>query len=156
MQTKNDYDIEWKKVLSDGSTESGTGIFNGDIGKIVSCNEIIKQITVDFDGKLAIYNYGMLENLELAYAITVHKSQGSEYDYVVLTIFGVYDRLNYRNLLYTAVTRAKKLLVIVGSRDSIRDMINNMSAPERNTCLLEMLKEVVKDSGDENYAQEVF
>ena len=149
MQTKNDYDIEWKKVLPDGSTESGAGIFNGDIGKIVSCNEMMKQITVDFDGKLATYNYGMLEDLELAYAITVHKSQGSEYEYVVLAIFGVYDRLNYRNLLYTAVTRAKKLLVIVGSKDSIRDMINNQSAPERNTCLLEMLKEVDRDNESE-------
>lgn len=145
LQTKNDYDITWQK--KDGEkTESGAGIFNGDIGRIVSCDKITRSLKVEFDGKTAEYTADMLENLELAYAITVHKSQGSEFDAVILTIFEGYDKLFYRNLLYTAVTRAKKLLIIIGSSKRVEFMIDNNRRTLRYTCLKEMLKEC---SGDE-------
>lgn len=136
MQTKNDYDIEWKK---DG--EKGHGIFNGDIGVITRLNRILGDIEIDFDGRLATYNSAMLDNLELAYAATVHKSQGSEFDAVVLPILGGYDKLYFRNLLYTAVTRAKKLLVIVGSVRRLEFMVSNNRKMNRYTCLKEMLIE---------------
>ena len=140
MQTKNDYDIVWSKDTG-SKTEQGTGIFNGDIGHIVSVNKFLKTAVIDFDGRVAVYNYSMLENIELAYAVTVHKSQGSEFDAVILTVFTGFDKLYYRNLLYTAVTRAKKLLVIVGSSKRIEFMINNNIRNQRFTCLKEMLKE---------------
>lgn len=140
MQTKNDYDIVWTKETDD-KKEQGTGIFNGDIGQIVSVNKFLKTAVIDFDGRVAVYNYSMLENLELAYAVTVHKSQGSEFDAVILTVFTGYDKLYYRNLLYTAVTRAKKLLIIVGSSKRVEFMINNNIRNQRFTCLKDMLKE---------------
>jgi exodeoxyribonuclease V alpha subunit len=146
MQTKNDYDIIWKKRDGEKS-ESGAGIFNGDIGRIIACNKILRTLTIDFDGREAVYSGDMLENLELAYAITVHKSQGSEYDAVILTVFGGYDKLYYRNLLYTAVTRAKKLLIIVGQNQRVDFMIDNNRRTLRYTCLKDLLKEL---NGDEN------
>ena len=136
MQTKNDYEIEWKK---DG--EKGAGIFNGDIGVIVRLNRLLGAIDIDFDGRLATYNIEMLENVELAYAATVHKSQGSEFDAVILPILGGYDKLYFRNLLYTAVTRAKKLLVIVGSKNRLEFMVKNNRRMNRYTCLKQMLCE---------------
>ena len=147
MQTKNDYDITWTKD-SGGKTEQGTGIFNGDIGHIISVNKFLKTAVIDFDGRVAVYNYSMLENIELAYAVTVHKSQGSEFDAVILTVFTGYDKLYYRNLLYTAVTRAKKLLIIVGSSKRVEFMINNNIRNQRFTCLKEMLKEQDSDETD--------
>ncbi|MGN0632823.1 MAG: ATP-dependent RecD-like DNA helicase [Oscillospiraceae bacterium] len=144
MQTKNDYDITWKKT--DGEkTESGAGIFNGDIGRITACNKILKTLTIDFEGRVANYTADMLDNLELAYAVTVHKSQGSEFDAVILTVFGGYDKLYYRNLLYTAVTRAKKLLIIVGNNQRVDFMIDNNRRMLRYTCLKELLKEQNND-----------
>lgn len=142
MQTKNDYEILWKKTFDDETTESGAGIFNGDIGIIISANKILKTITIDFEGRVAIYSAQMLENLELAYAVTVHKSQGSEFDAVILTVFGGFDKLYYRNLLYTAVTRAKKLLIIIGSKKRVEFMIDNDRRTLRYTCLKNMLKEI--------------
>ncbi len=136
MQTKNDYDISWKK-----GEEKGTGIFNGDIGVIVKLNKILGNITIDFDGRVAEYNVGMLDNLELAYAATVHKSQGSEFDAVVIPILGGYDQLYFRNLLYTAVTRAKKLIVIVGSVKRLEFMVQNNRKMNRYTCLKQMMIE---------------
>ncbi len=136
MQTKNDYDIEWKK-----GDERGTGIFNGDIGVIRRLNRLLGEIEIDFDGRVAVYNTEMLENVELAYAATVHKSQGSEFDAVILPILGGYDKLYFRNLLYTAVTRAKKLLVIVGSKKRLEFMIGNNLKMNRYTCLKQMLCE---------------
>ena len=149
MQTKNDYDIVWSKEVGD-KTEKGTGIFNGDIGHIVSVNKYLKTAVIDFDGRVAVYNYSMLENIELAYAVTVHKSQGSEFDAVILTVFTGYDKLYYRNLLYTAVTRAKKLLIIVGSSKRVEFMINNNIRNLRFTCLKDMLKEQDGDETDTN------
>lgn len=139
MQTKNDYDIIWTKKTGDVS-ESGSGIFNGDIGIITNVNKVLKTLTIDFDGREAVYNEAMLDNIDLAYAITVHKSQGCEFDAVILTVFGGFDKLYYRNLLYTAVTRAKKLLIIAGSSKRVEYMINNDKRSIRYTCLKEMLR----------------
>ena len=148
MQTKNNYDLIWHKK-SGGKTESGAGIFNGDIGRITSCNRLTKQLTVDFDGRETVYESDMLSDLELAYAITVHKSQGSEYDAVILVVFRGFDKLYYRNLLYTAVTRAKKLLIIVGDNERIDFMIDNCRRNERFTCLTELLKEMNSDDAEQ-------
>lgn len=149
MQTKNDYEIIWKKQLDDENTESGTGIFNGDIGIIIGVNKILKTVTIDFDGRVAVYNESMLDNIVLAYAITVHKSQGSEYDAVILTALGGYDKLYYRNLLYTAVTRAKKLLIIVGSTKRVEFMIANNVRMQRFTALKNMLMDNAGEQEDE-------
>ena len=112
MQTKNDYEILWKKQLDDDKTESGAGIFNGDIGVILAVNKVLRTATIDFEGRVCIYSGTMFDNLELAYAVTVHKSQGSEFNVVILAVFGGFDKLYYRNLLYTAVTRARKNIYV--------------------------------------------
>lgn len=146
MQTKNDYEIDWKK-----DDERGTGIFNGDIGVILRLNRLLGEIEIDFDGRVAVYNTEMLDNLELAYAATVHKSQGSEFDAVILPVLGGYDKLYFRNLLYTAVTRAKKLLVIVGSKNRLEFMVKNNRRMNRYTCLRQMLcEEAYGSSTEEN------
>lgn len=151
MQTKNDYEILWKKIITEEKTESGAGIFNGDIGIIIGVNKILKTVTIDFEGRVAVYNQQMLDNLELAYAVTVHKSQGSEFDVVILSVFGGFDKLYYRNLLYTAVTRAKKMLIIVGSKNRVDFMIDNNRRNLRYTALKNMLMELVEgdDSGQQ-------
>ena len=154
MQTKNDYDILWTKTVGD-KEEQGTGVFNGDIGHIVAVNKFLKTATIDFDGRVAVYNYSMLENIELAYAVTVHKSQGSEFDAVILTLFSGFDKLYYRNLLYTAVTRAKKLLIIVGKSKRVEYMINNNIRNQRFTCLKEMLIEQNGNDDEQESIEEV-
>lgn len=136
MQVKNDYDLEWKK-----DKEDGTGIFNGDIGVITKLNGILGVMEIDFDGRICKYDTKNLDNLELSYAATVHKSQGCEFDAVIIPILGGYDRLYFRNLLYTAVTRAKKLLVIVGSAKRLEFMIKNNIRMNRYTCLEDMLRQ---------------
>ncbi|MBQ1538217.1 MAG: ATP-dependent RecD-like DNA helicase [Ruminococcus sp.] len=145
MQNHNDYEILWKKKVGD-KTEEGAGIFNGDIGRIIKCNKVLRTLTIDFDGRIAEYTGEMLSYLELAYAITVHKSQGSEYDAVILTIFDGYEKLYYRNLLYTAVTRAKKLLIIIGQNRLVDYMIDNNRRDLRYTCLKYLLKELNGDA----------
>lgn len=134
MQTKNNYDIVW---TMDG--EQGTGIFNGDIGRIVKIQKYTHEVMINFDGRVASYTIEMLEQIELAYAITVHKSQGSEFDIVIMPILGGYEKLYYRNLLYTAVTRAKRMMIIVGSKNKIEEMVNNNRRSLRYTCLKEQL-----------------
>ncbi len=136
MQIKNDYDLEWTK-----DDEKGTGIFNGDIGIILKLNRILGTMEIDFEGRICSYGTQSLDNLELAYAATVHKSQGSEFDAVIIPVLGGYDMLYFRNLLYTAVTRAKKLLVIVGSAKRLEFMINNNRKMNRYTCLCSMMRE---------------
>lgn len=136
MQTKNNYDIKWVR-----DDEKGSGIFNGDIGTVVDVNKLSMSLKIDFEGRICIYNLGMIENLELAYAITVHKSQGSEFNVVILPLFGGYDKLYYRNLLYTAVTRAKKMLIIVGSTNRVSFMVENNRRTNRYSCLKNMLEE---------------
>lgn len=134
MQIKNNYDIEWTS-----KTESGWGVFNGDIGVVESINAVSETVVVCFDDKKAEYTKENISELELAYAITVHKSQGSEFDCVVLPIFDVPTKLQYRNLIYTAVTRAKKLLVIVGSKKILTQMVENDRKTRRFTFLKEFI-----------------
>ena len=147
MQTKNNYDITWKRLDDEGDEiEQGAGVFNGDIGRITALNRVLGVITIDFEGRICKYNTDMLEDVELAYAVTVHKSQGSEFDVVILSAFKGYDKLYYRNLLYTAVTRAKKLLIIVGSSNRVEYMIKNNRRTNRYTALRNMLCETIEET----------
>lgn len=136
MQTKNNYDIVWRK-----DDEQGSGIFNGDIGRIVNINPPAMTAVIDFDGRVASYPFDLLSQVELAYAITVHKSQGCEFDAVIMPILGGFEKLYYRNLLYTAVTRAKRLLILIGSEAKINSMVDNNRRTRRYTCLRSMLAE---------------
>lgn len=141
MQTKNNYDIVWSK---DG--EQGAGIYNGDIGKILSINRARLELIVDFDGRIAVYTFDMADQLELAYAVTAHKSQGSEFEAVIIPLLGGFDKLYYRNLLYTAVTRAKRLLIIIGDEKIVSKMVLNNKRTNRYTCLTAMLKEEMRSN----------
>ena len=134
MQIQNQYEMEWTK---DG--ERGAGIFNGDMGTVQSVNMQDKTMRVDFDGRIVTYQSSQLDQLELAYAVTVHKSQGSEFEAVILVLPEGSDRLSFRSLLYTAVTRAKKLLIIIGSPRKVQEMVQNVTKADRCTCLREML-----------------
>ncbi len=136
MQIKNNYDILWEK--DDG--ETGNGVFNGDIGFVTKVDKRFSSVTVDFDGKKTIYSGEELAQLELAYAVTVHKSQGSEFECIVMPLFEVPSRLRYRNLLYTAVTRAKKMLVIIGSSTVLAQMVDNDKKTLRYTGLGHFLR----------------
>lgn len=118
------------------------GIFNGEMGKIKKISNISETVEVDFDGKSAMYEFQELEQIEHSYAITVHKSQGSEFDVVILPIVRSAPMLLTRNLLYTAITRAKKLLIIVGSKDVVSFMIKNTDAKIRNTGLDYKMSEI--------------
>ena len=144
MQTKNDYQIEWKIITKRGITiKEGTGIFNGDCGIVKEINEFAGTVTVEFDeGKIVEYTNSTLEELELAYAITIHKSQGSEYPAVIIPLLNVPKPLLNRNLLYTAVTRARKCVTIVGSANSVNEMIKNESEMRRNSGLIDSIIEM--------------
>ena len=144
MQIKNNYQLAWESKSRYGiTTESGTGIFNGDTGLIKEINLFAEQVTVEFDeGRQVEYTFGQMEELELAYAITIHKSQGSEYPAVVMPILTGPRMLLNRNLLYTAVTRAKNCVTIVGSQDTIKFMIDNESEQRRYSGLAQRLKEL--------------
>lgn len=135
MQVKNNYDIEYRKE----NGEIGLGVFNGDIGYIADVDSRAGIISVRFDDKTVTYFPDDLNQLELAYAVTVHKSQGSEYDYVILPLFDVPQKLKYRNLLYTAVTRAKKMLIIVGREEIWYNMASNATKTLRYTRLKDFL-----------------
>ena len=133
MQIRNNYDIVWERV--DGS-DQGTGMFNGDVGEILQIFTMQECLIVKFDDKIATYTFDMLDELELAYAITVHKAQGSEFEAVVVALSnGISKRLLTRNILYTAITRAKKLLVIVGSQETISIMVNTNNKGRRYSAL---------------------
>lgn len=121
MHNRNNYDITWTR----DNGEAGTGVFNGDIGILEKVNRRDETALVRYDDRVALYTREDLKDLELAFAITVHKSQGSEFDAVVLTMFRHQKQLCYRNLLYTAITRAKKLLILVGDEMTLRAMIDN-------------------------------
>ncbi len=135
MQIKNNYDIVW---VQDG--ETGSGIYNGDIGYITDIFPKEGSIQVDFSGKQVTYSQDQLDQLELAYAITVHKSQGSEFHTVILPLLGGFPKLYYRNLLYTAITRAKSMLIMIGTQKVIYRMVDNNHKVQRYTCLEDMLK----------------
>ena len=144
MQIKNDYQMEWKIVTKKGLTiKEGSGVFNGDCGIIREINEFAGTVTVEFDeGKLVEYTGATLEELELAYAITIHKSQGSEYPAVIIPLLNAPKPLLNRNLLYTAVTRARKCVTIVGNENSVNEMIQNESEMKRNSGLVDSIIEM--------------
>jgi len=131
MQIRNNYDIEWSK----NSGVKGTGIFNGDIGIIRKIDQSAESVEVDFDGRIAYYDFTQLDELEHAYAITIHKSQGSEYPFVIIPAYNYSPKLLTRNLLYTAVTRAQKMVIIVGSGNVIYGMVDNNRRVLRYTGL---------------------
>lgn len=139
MQIKNNYQLEWEICTRFGLTvDKGMGVFNGDMGVISEINEYKETVEVEYDeGRKVKYGFDMVDELELAYAITVHKSQGSEYPAVILPLLPGPKLLYNRNLLYTAVTRAKKCLTIIGSDTTFQEMIRNKSEQERYTSLAE-------------------
>ena len=138
MQIKNNYDIMW----TSDSGEEGNGVFNGDIGILEKIDRKNSLLRVRFDDKVAVYYNENVNELELAYAMTIHKSQGSEFDCVILPILDTPSKLLYRNLLYTAVTRAKKLLIVVGSREEVLlSMVENNRKSLRYTTLNKRLRD---------------
>ena len=150
MQTRNNYQIEWQIRGNFGlPLEKGTGIFNGDFGRILSVDPSREILTVRFDEDREVdYPFGELEDLELAYAVTVHKSQGSEYPAVILPLLSGPRGLFNRNLLYTAVTRARSCVVILGSREAVRTMTDNVRENIRNTGLEERIHELCFTEND--------
>ena len=144
MQMKNNYQIKWEvRGYNRMLIEEGTGVFNGDCGVITEIDMLNKEVTVRFDEeKYVTYPQGNLEELELAYAITIHKSQGSEYPAVVLPLLDGPRMLMNRNILYTAVTRGKKCVTIVGSKETVREMIHNKSEQMRYSSLSERIREI--------------
>lgn len=143
MQTKNNYQVEWEIKNRYGiAVERGMGIFNGDMGVIRSIREVTEMVTIEFDeGRVVEYPFKMLDELELAYAITIHKSQGSEYPAVVIPLLGGPKMLMNRNLLYTAVTRAKKCVTIVGDEHKFDEMVGNISEQARYCGLKDRILE---------------
>ena len=145
MQIKNNYQLEWEVTTKYGMTvDKGLGVFNGDMGIVNEINTYEETVTVEFDEKRKVkYPYTLLDELELAYAITIHKSQGSEYPAVVIPLLQGPRQLYNRNLLYTAVTRAKKCVTIVGSDVVFQEMVRNTQEQERNTSLAERIRELL-------------
>lgn len=146
IHTVNNYQMEW--LSPDGL--SGTGVFNGDIGYIIEVNKSAPSLKVEFDdGKIATYKQENLDEIALAYAISIHKSQGSEFPAVIIMVSGGNPFLMTRNLLYTAITRAKQIVVIEGSKESLAKMVKNDYTAKRNTLLTQFLKENCKRAGVE-------
>ena len=145
MQIKNNYQLEWEVTTRYGMTvDKGLGIFNGDMGIIGEINTYEETVTVEFDEKRKVkYPFTLLDELELAYAITIHKAQGSEYPAVVIPLLQGPRQLYNRNLLYTAVTRAKKCVTLVGSDTVFQEMIRNTQEQDRNTSLAERIRELL-------------
>lgn len=145
MQTKNNYQLEWEICTKFGLTvDKGMGIFNGDMGIITEINDFAETMTVEFDeGRKVEYSYKLLDELELAYAITIHKSQGSEYPAVVIPLLSGPSMLMNRNLLYTAVTRARKCVTLVGNDTTFNQMIQNTSQQKRYSGLCDRIRESV-------------
>ncbi|MBQ3507230.1 MAG: ATP-dependent RecD-like DNA helicase [Clostridia bacterium] len=135
MQTKNNYDIEWESGNGMDQT-AGSGVFNGDIGTIVFIDTAEREMVVRFDDKEATYTGEMLDELEHAWAVTVHKSQGSEYPFVIIPLYSAPPMLLIRNLLYTAVTRARRMVILVGREDIVRTMVDNNRQSMRYTGLV--------------------
>ena len=131
MQTRNDYDLIWER--EDGT--AGTGMFNGDVGKIVKIDDSGEWLELDFDGRRAVYGVEQLNEVDLAFAMTVHKSQGSEYRCVVLAAMPAPQALMVRGVLYTALTRARELLIVVGDDAAIRAMAANDRRQKRYSGL---------------------
>lgn len=143
MQVKNNYQLEWEICTKYGLTvDKGVGVFNGDMGVITEINTYTETLDVEYDEKRKVtYPFLLLEELELAYAITIHKSQGSEYPAVVIPLLPGPRQLYHRNLLYTAVTRAKKCVTLVGSEEALQSMIHNTNEQNRYSSLCERIQE---------------
>jgi exodeoxyribonuclease V alpha subunit len=141
MQIKNNYQMEWEIRTKFGlCIDKGSGIFNGDTGIIEEINAFAETMTISFDeGKMVEYSFKNLDELELAYAVTIHKSQGSEYPAVVIPLLNGPKMLMNRNLLYTAVTRAKKCVTIVGDESTFEMMVENNSEQKRYSGLRNQL-----------------
>ena len=144
MQIKNNYQIEWEIRGNYGiAAEKGVGVFNGDMGIIREINTFAEILTVEFDERRFVeYSFKQLDELELAYAVTIHKSQGSEYPAVVIPLLAGPRMLMNRNLLYTAVTRAKSCVTLVGSPEVFNQMIDNSSQQRRYTTLKQRIQEL--------------
>ena len=144
MQIKNNYQLEWEIATKYGLVvEKGVGVFNGDIGRITEINTYTETIEVEFEEKKKVrYPFQMLDELELAYAVTVHKSQGSEYPAVIIPLLQGPRQLYHRNLIYTAVTRAKKCVTLVGSDTTFQEMNCNANEQNRYTSLAERIQEM--------------
>ncbi len=151
MQIKNNYDIVWTK----GKTTS-SGIYNGDIGTVLAINHTNRFMKIEFDDRVAIYPFENAKELEHAYAVTVHKSQGCEFEAVIMPVCGVVEQLRYRNLLYTAVTRAKNMMIVVGSRGELFSMVDNNRRTRRYTALKYFLTKDVKIEVQENDQKNLF
>lgn len=145
MQIKNNYQLEWEICTKFGLVvDKGIGVFNGDIGKIVEINHYAEYMIVEFEEKKRVeYSFELLEELELAYAITIHKSQGSEYPAVVIPLLQGPRQLYHRNLIYTAVTRAKKCVTLVGCDRTFQEMIQNKNEQNRYTSLAEQIQDMM-------------
>lgn len=142
MQIKNNYDMYWEKK-NEGEVEVGNGVFNGETGTILNINEKEKNICVKFDDdKYVWYEFNDLEQIEHSYCITIHKAQGSEFDVVIMIVPQAAPMLLTRNLLYTGLTRAKKLLIVIGNERVIDYMINNVDSKKRNTGLEFKMKDM--------------
>lgn len=138
MQIKNNYDVPWFK-----SDDNGTGVFNGDIGILTKIDKVNDIINVRFEDREAMYSIDNAKEIELAYAMTVHKSQGSEFEAVVLPTISTPPKLAYRNLFYTALTRAKNLLIIVGNQGSVKAMVDNDKKSRRYSALVHFLRQEI-------------
>ena len=144
MQIKNNYQLEWEIVgRYNIPIDKGMGVFNGDMGRVLEINETMSTLLVEFDdGRRVNYPFSGLEELELSYAITIHKSQGSEYPAVILPLLGGPRMLFNRNLLYTGITRARNCVTILGSSETVRNMIDNVSENRRYTALESQIREI--------------
>ncbi len=142
MQTHNNYEVEW---LGENEDTNSGGVFNGDIGVIESVDPGEKQMIIRFDDRRVLYTQDMLEDLEHAWAVTVHKSQGSEYPFVLVPMYGAPPLLLTRNLLYTAVTRAQRMVILVGREDIVRTMVQNNRQSLRYTGLCYRLKQQISE-----------
>lgn len=143
MQIKNNYQLEWEIATKYGLViDRGVGVFNGDIGRVIEINNYTEMVEVEFEEKKKVkYPFQSLEELELAYAVTIHKSQGSEYPAVLIPLLQGPRQLYHRNLIYTAVTRARKCVTIVGDDATFQEMIRNVNEQKRYTSLAERIKE---------------
>lgn len=147
MQIRNNYQLEWEIVSRYGiPIDKGTGVFNGDIGMIRQINEYAHEVVVEFDEHRRVtYAFGQLDEIELAYAVTIHKSQGSEYPAVIMPLLTGPRMLFNRNLLYTGVTRAKSCVTILGSRRTVQEMVDNDHQNRRYTGLAERIRELIPE-----------
>ena len=148
MQTKNNYGMEWYYTDDSSYYNKGLGVFNGDLGRIVSIDPEVKEVTIRFDGNRdALYSFNELEQIEHAYAVTVHKSQGSEFPVVIMPLFGSGGRFLSRNLLYTALTRAMEKVIIIGQKSTVEYMVENNRILGRYTTLDHEIRELAEVFG---------